>query len=242
MVEKKTYYKYLMFFTAAFISCFIVQGVLLNRLILIGHGSYVTGGTFIFFMSPLIIDIVAEVYGFRIARQLLWLGIFAIIFLTISTAIVVRLPSPKFWEKTDDAYFISMHTLVRSAVAGIIAVFLGQFINIYLISKLKIFTRGRYFWLRSVSSSLIGDTITVATSIILIFYGRIQIKDLSSLLIPELAIMVSFTALGAVPALILARVTAKAENIYVYDLGISFNLFSLSTGDNDREKNSKLAT
>src|SRR3989339_601216 len=220
-------YKYLMFFGTAFVACFLVQGVLLNRLIKIFGDYYITGGTFIYFVSPLISDVVAEVYGYRVARQILWLGLFSIIFLTTCSAIVIRLPYPSFWRVTRDAYFTVMHPLVRGTIAGIFAILVGQFINIYLISKWKILLKGKYFWLRSVGSSVIGDAITVATSITLIFWGRIPTKALMYFVIPELIIMVIFSAVGAIPALILARVTAKAEGLNNYDVGVNFNPFIL---------------
>ena len=213
----------------------MVQGVLLNRLIDIG-GYYITGGTFIYFVSPLISDVVTEVYGYRVARQLLWLGLASVIFLTICTAVFIRLPYPPFWSKTASAYFIALHSLFRATVVGIIAVLLGQFVNIYLISRWKILLKGRYFWLRSVGSSIIGDSLTVVFSIFFIFLGRVPEKAFTLILFPELIIMVIFSIVGAFFALILVRLTMKGENISVYDLGVNFNPFKLSLEDEDGEE------
>lgn len=225
-----------MFFVAAFVACFLVQGVLLNRLISLGN-YYITGGTFIYFVSPLISDVVAEVYGYRVARQMLWLGLFAIIFMTTCSSLVIRAPYPPFWKSNAEAYFISMHALIRATIAGIIAVLIGQFINIYLMSKWKILLRGRYFWLRSAGSSIIGDAVTVSISILLIFWGRVPTQLFTHLLIPELIIMVLFSSLGAVPALVIAKLTAKFEGINTYDVGVNFNPFKLGLEDKDSSHN-----
>ena len=235
-MSQKTNYKYLTFYVAAFVACFIVQGVFLNRLVRIDGSYYITGGTFIYFASPLITDVVAEVYGYQIARQILWLGLFSVIFLAISTSVIVNLPYPSFWQADAAAYYTALHTIGRATIAGIIAVIVGQFVNIYLISKWKILLRGKYFWFRSVASSIIGDTLTVTISLLLIFLGRVPEGAFSLLLIPELVIMISFSMVGAVPAYILAKLTAKAEGLNSYDIGVNFNPFILSI--KEEEKNS----
>lgn len=231
--QTKRHYKFLMFYTAAFIACFIIQGVLLNRLISLGGSYYVTGGTFIYFATPLITDVVAEIYGYQVARQLLWLGLFSIVFLAISTTIILSLPCPDFWKPNAAAYHTALHSLPRATVAGIIAVVSGQFINIYLISKWKIIVGGKYFWLRSASSSIIGDAITVTTSLLLIFGGKVPTNTFASLIIPELVIMLAFSTLGAIPALLLVKITTKAEEIESADnAAVNFNPFKLFIDNN----------
>jgi uncharacterized integral membrane protein (TIGR00697 family) len=231
MNQPRMPYKYLMVFVVAFVACYMTQAVLLNRLIDI-HGLYITGGTFIYFVSPLISDVVTEVYGYRIARQLLWLGLFSVIFLTISVNIFIRLPSPPFWEANAAAYVIALGSLFRNTVAGIFAILIGQFVNIYLISKWKIILQGRFFWLRSVGASIIGDGLTVTFAIVLIFVGRVPAEKFAALLIPELIIMVIFTALGGLPATLLVKLVSKAENLNSYDIGVNFNPFKLTTKEN----------
>ncbi|PIR11586.1 MAG: hypothetical protein COV52_03165 [Gammaproteobacteria bacterium CG11_big_fil_rev_8_21_14_0_20_46_22] len=228
MLQKHIHYKYLIFYVTAFVLCFLTQEVLLNRLIMLGGRYYVTGGTFIYFVSPLITDVVAEVYGYQIARQILWLGLFCILFLAVCTAIVIRLPYPPFWQADAHAYSMALNFLFRGTVVGIVAVIIGQFINIYLISKWKILLQGKYFWMRSTGSSIIGDAVTVTISIVFIFWGRVPFSEFSAFLIPELVIMVVFSAAGAVPALFLAKLTAKAEGLNNYDVGVNFNPFAFT--------------
>lgn len=232
MEEKtvKTTYKYLNVYMTAFISFYLTQAVLLNRLIDI-DGLYITGGTFIYFLSPLVLDVTAEVYGYRVARQMLWLGFSAIVFFSIVIGIGIIAPTPVFWRHIADAYYTALHSLTRSTVVGLIASMLGQFVNIYLISKWKIILKGRYFWLRSVASSLIGDALTVTLAILGIFSGRIPTHALMSTLFPELIVMIVFSIIGAVPASILVRLTSRSEGLNRYDVGINFNPFKLSTND-----------
>jgi uncharacterized integral membrane protein (TIGR00697 family) len=226
--QQGSQYKYLTFYVAAFITCYLTQGVLLNRLIQL-WGFYITGGTFIYFLTPLIMDVVTEVYGYKVARQVLWQGLFAVIFFSSCIAILIRTPYPEFWAHTDKAYSIALNSTARSTIIGIFAILIGQFLNVYLISKWKVLYKGKYFWLRSVGSSIIGDTVSTLLAILGIFVGRIPTHAFISLLLPEFIVMIVFSAIGAVPALVLAKMTAKSEGLNVYDKGIDFNPFKLKT-------------
>lgn len=221
-------YKYLTFLIVAFITCYLSSEVILNRLVSIGPG-YITGGTFIYFISPMVTDVVTEVYGYKVARQMLWCGVFSWLFLGISVAICINAPYPAFWAKDAAAYHAALSSLLRASLVSSVAVLTGQLVNAYLISKWKILLRGRFFWLRCVGSSIIGDSITVTLSILGIFAGRIPAGAFTYTLLPELIIMIIFSGLGAIPAQFLAHFTAKAEKLEHYDVGIDFNPFKFST-------------
>lgn len=224
----KSQYKYLTYYLSAFIACYLTQGALLNRLMDF-WGFYITGGTFIYFATPLIIDVVTEVYGYKESRRILWQGLFAVIFFSVCVAIFIRAPYPNFWASTATAYTKALHSTARSTIVGIIAVLIGQFVNVYLLSKWRILCQGKYFWLRSVGSSIIGDTISMIIAIFGIFLGRIPPHAFISLLFPEFVVMIVFSAIGAIPAQILAKVTARSENLNIYDKGVNFNPFKLTT-------------
>lgn len=221
-------YKYIVYFVTAFIACYLTQIVLLNRFISLGSSYYITGGTFIYFTAPLIVDVVAEVYGYKTAKQMLWGGLFALFFMGICIKIVLNLPYPTFWTNVIISYHISLDSVERTCIISSISIFIGQNINAYLISKWKILTKGRYFWLRSLGSSVFGDSITVVISIIGIFMGRIPSGMMMKNIVPELIIMIIFTAVGAIPASCLVKITVKAEGIDVYDTSVVYNPFIIN--------------
>ncbi|MSP53949.1 MAG: VUT family protein [Gammaproteobacteria bacterium] len=231
-MQQRRHYKYLPYFITAFITCYLAQELLMNRLVTFGHG-YITGGTFLYFMSPLILDVVAEVYGYKVARQILWCGLFSLVLFAVSIGICIHLPSPPFWVKIIDAYSTALDSIVRTSIVSIFTVFIGQSINAYLISKWRILTKGRYFWLRSLGSSVIGDSATVVLTILGTFGGRMPAGFFTANLAYELAIMVCFTAVCAVPASFLAKAVAKAEGLTnSYDIGVNFNPFKINTDKN----------
>jgi uncharacterized integral membrane protein (TIGR00697 family) len=219
--------RYLMYFVAAFIAFYIVQEVLFNRLISIGNG-YITGGTFIYFTSPLIIDVVAEVYGYQVAKRLIWCGLFSLLFLAGSIYFVFKMPYPTFWSSTILAYHTALNSVVRACLVSTVTIFIGERINSYLIVKWKIMTRGKYFWLRSLGSSVIGDSAHVILSILGVFFGRLPNNVFNLFthnILEELVIMVLFTAIGAVPASILVKLVSKAEGIDRFDTRSVVNPF-----------------
>lgn len=220
-------YKYFTLLVIAFMTCYLTSTFILNRLIRIDD-AYITGGTFIYFLTPLIGDIVAEVYGYRAARQLLWGAVFAGFFMACSISLCLRAPYPAFWAANDAAYTTVLEPIFRTVFLGTFAIILGQFTNIYLVSKWKIFLKGKYFWLRSIASSFIGDTLTVTLSIVLIFVGRIPGHDFALTLPPEIIIMILFSIIGAFPASLLAAFLKKAEGLDIYDNGVNFNPFKLA--------------
>ena len=219
--------RYLMYFVAAFIACYTVQIVLYNRLISIGHG-YIPGGTFIYYTSPLILDIVSEIYGYQVAKRLIWCGLFSFLFLAGSIYFVFKMPYPIFWSSTILAYHTALDSTVWTSLVGAVVVFIGQKINSYLIVKWKIMTRGKYFWLRSLGSSVIGDSLTAGLASVVIFTGRVPghlFSLISHSILPTLVIMVLFTAIGALPASILVILVSKAEGIDRFDTRSVLNPF-----------------
>jgi uncharacterized integral membrane protein (TIGR00697 family) len=225
-------YKYLTFFIVCFITCYLTSEVVINRLVSFG-GGYITGGTFIYFISPMVTDVVTEVYGYRIARQMLWYGIFSWIFLGLGVALCLKAPHPAFWTENAKAYDTALGPLLHSSIISSFAVLTGQFINSYLISKWKVLLRGKYFCLRSVSSSIIGDAITVTLSILGIFAFRIPTDAFILTLLPEFIIMVIFSSVGAIPAVFLVNYIKKAENLDHYDVSTNFNPFKFAINDDD---------
>ena len=219
--------RFIIYFASAFIASYIVQEILLNRLISVWHG-YITGGTFIYFASPLIIDVVAEVYGFRIAKKLVWSGLFSFLFLAISIFVCFMMPYPKFWKSTIDAYQLALGSVVRTALVSSVTVFLGQLVNTYLITKWKVLLRGRFFWLRSSGSSIIGDAVTVTLTTVGVFSGRVPVGLFTHNILQELVIMVSFSILGAVPATLIVKLVKRYENFDQENSHISYNPFAFA--------------
>jgi queuosine precursor transporter len=224
--------KYLLILASIFFTSYLASPIVQNRLVAFSH-TYFSATLFVYPLSYSILDIVTEVYGYRVSRQLVWCGIFAWLFSGLFFLWVTHLPGPSFWGKYDKAFDYVLHPYLRSVLSGSTAVLLGQFINIYIISKWKVIVQGRYFWLRSVGSSFIGNAITIILALLFIYLGRMPFQQLLNIIIFEVVADIIYCAIAAVPATIVVGILKAKEKIDVYDSHINFNPFKLSINQTD---------
>lgn len=222
--------KYLTLITTLVVTFYIVTAVVQNRLVSI-HGFNVCAAIFVYPFSYLFCDITTEVYGYKVTRQLLWCGLLSWLISGFLIAGVIKLPTPGFWSTYSQQWDVVMSPYLRTVSSGIIAVIAGQFINIYMISKFKILTMGRYFWLRSVGSCFTGDLITTVLSLSFIFVGRMPFHNIMELIIYELSLSIAIQALFAIPGTLVVYFLKKSENIDTYDYSTNFNPFKFKVSE-----------
>jgi queuosine precursor transporter len=203
-------FKCLIWIIGLFFTSYAATLVLQNRIIAVGHLS-VCAAILAYPLSYTLGDIIAEVYGFQIARSLIYAGIISWLIIASLIEITIHAPIPPFWVKYDHAYDFVMAPVFRGVVLGIISVLLGQIVNIYLLTKLKTKTRGKYFILRSISSTAVGDFLTVVLALFGVFYGRMHISNIINLIIYEYIFMVFYAIIMSIPAAVIARYLKKTE-------------------------------
>lgn len=198
-----------------------------NRLFSLGD-IYLCEGILVYPFTYFISDIIAEVYGYKLARQVLWCAILSSILFALLIKLGTRLPYPSFWSSYATNFNNAMSPILRTALSGTIGIIAGQFINIYAITKWKILTRGRYFWLRSIGSSILGDVITVSLAIFGIFNNRISMDQILSIIFYELLFMIGFAIILSVPGNIFVYFLKKTEKTDVFDYSTNFNPFKFA--------------
>ena len=218
--------KYFVYFATAFVALYITQVSVLNRFI--GTNSiYLTGGTFIYFATPLISDVVAEVYGSKYVKQMIIIGCISMVVFSFLSTITIHLPGPNIWSKTNNAFSISFDNLFRAACVGAITIFIGQRINAYLPIKWQKKLASKFFLFRSIGSSIIGDSVTVVLSSLFTFFDKINTISLFlSNIVPELIVMVTVSIICSLPATYLVHWLYKAEGIDKKNKTVKFNPFT----------------
>lgn len=216
-------YLYLHFLAMLYVTIMLASLVLANRLIEI-HGSVFSMATIIFPIIFSIGDIVTEVYGYKYGRQFLWMGFFCQFFFAILCLITNPLPFPLFWRHQTE-YQIVLGPLLKVCTASFVAMLVGGFLNIYLISKWKILLRGQYFWMRSLGSTTIGEAIYTILAISIMFFGEYSIDKIIQMIIFSYAIKVFFNILTIIPVSVSTAQLKKAEGIDIYDTAVNFNPF-----------------
>ncbi len=148
-----------------------------------GFGPVVeSGATLLFPLTYLISDIVTEVYGYSVAKMFIWLILLGEVIFALLLRLIMLTPTASFFHD-DLAYNIVTHPILRFVIAGVVANLASDFLNIFLISKWKILTKGRLFWLRSICSTAISEFILVLFSVVLGFSGAIKLTELLRVLV-----------------------------------------------------------
>ena len=204
-----------------FTTCLIVANIVEQKLISIGPIE-ATAGLLIFPVSYIINDIIAEVWGYRKARLIIWYG-FMMNFLTV---IIFRLSivvpgSENFSHQ--EAFQLVLGNTERISLASFIAFLIGSFLNAMVMSKMKIFQKGRDFSLRAVVSTLVGEGADSLVFFTIAFAGVIPNKDLMTLILTQTAMKTGYEILVLPLTNVIVKWVKRKEQEDVFDEGISYN-------------------
>ena len=146
-----------MLFATLFTVCLVVSNLFAVKPFSVGPASF-TGAIFLFPISYIINDVVSEVWGFRRARMIIWTAFLINFFIVLVAFLVDLAPGASWWSPVANDGFHSIFGLApRVAVASFIAFLVGSFVNASVMSKMKVKHQGRFFTLRAVVSSLLGE-------------------------------------------------------------------------------------
>ena len=145
------------------IACVFVTALILSNIVAVKivevAGRQFDAGTILFPVTYLIGDVVTEVYGYRSARRLIWLGFGCNVLAVGVIQIAIHLPSAGFWDANQDAYETVLGTTWRIFLGSLAAYLVGEFVNSYILAKMKIATGGRWLWSRTITSTLAGEAL-----------------------------------------------------------------------------------
>lgn len=182
------------------------------------------GGTILFPLSYIFGDILTEVYGYQRSRKVIWTGFGAALLMSLVLWVVQELPPAADWPN-QQAFESLLGFVPRIVLASLLAYFAGAFSNAYLMSKLKVRTQGKYLWVRTIGSTLIGEGIDTVIFCLIAFYGTLPNEILVSVIVSNYifksGVEIMFTPL----TYRLVGFLKKQEKVDVYDRGISYNPF-----------------
>jgi hypothetical protein len=185
------------------------------------------GGTLLFPVSYIFGDILTEVYGYRRSRRVIWTGFACTALMAGVLALVGALPPAPGWEN-QEAYQAILGTTPRIVLGSLVAYFAGEFSNSYTLAKLKIFTRGRWLWMRTIGSTLIGEGVDTLLFVTIAFAGLYPTALLWSILASNYVFKVGIEAIMTPVTYRVANFLKRTEHEDVYDVGTDFNPFNVS--------------
>jgi uncharacterized integral membrane protein (TIGR00697 family) len=180
-MEKRRDYRYYEFVMAAFVVILVCSNLIgpakIAQLDLPVLGVATFGAGVLFFpISYVFGDVLTEVYGYARSRRVIWAGFAGLAFASFMSYVVVALPPAPFW-KNQAAYEIAFGLTWRIALASMIAYFCGEFVNSFVLAKMKILTSGRWLWTRTIGSTIFGEGVDSLISIPLPLRHRIIPDD-----------------------------------------------------------------
>ena len=233
MTQRMRQYRYYEFVMAAFVTVLICSNLIGPAKIaqvnfpLVGAVSFGAGVLF-FPISYVFGDILTEVYGYARSRRVIWAGFGGLAFAAFMSAVVVWLPPAPFWNN-QAAYDIAFGSTWRIAAASLIAFLCGEFVNSFVLAKMKILTRGRWLWTRTIGSTIFGEGVDSLLFYPLAFWGSSLIPNdrLPQIMlvqfISKVGLEVAFTPITYAVVGWLKR----AEQEDYYDTNTDFNPFTL---------------
>ena len=219
-------YKYLGTISVFFVSVLLISNVASTKIIDLKWFTF-DGGTLLFPLSYIFGDILTEVYGYRRSRYVIWLGFFMALLMSAVFIIVGVLPSAPDWGN-QSAYDLILGLTPRIVLASLVAYSFGEFSNSFILAKMKIWTKGKMLWMRTIGSTLVGELVDSAIFIIIAFWGVLPNSLLITLIISNYIFKTAVEILFTPVTYKIVKFLKKEENEDFYDTNTNFNPFSRS--------------
>lgn len=218
-------YKFLIPITGLFTATLLISNTLESKIFDFGPMS-LTAGTIIFPLAYLFNDILTEVYGYAAARRVIWTGFAALLLMSVFYAIAVALPPDEAWH-AQDAYAATLGVVPRIAFASVIAYFCGEFVNSYIVAKMKIASQGRKMGTRFVVSTIFGEAVDTVIFMMIAFAGVFGAMQMLQIGLSMWAIKVGWEIIALPLTLFVVKKLKWAEHEDYYDKNTNFNPFTI---------------
>lgn len=218
-------YKYYPFITGLFVASLLIANVLDNKISMIG-GLALPAGIIIFPIVYLFGDIFTEVYGYKASRKVIWTGFTSLIFMVVMFKLAGMLPVAPFWPH-QDAYDLILGNAPRIALASMIAYFVGEFCNSFVLAKMKVKTDGKGMGARFVASTIAGEGVDTIVFVLIAFAGLMNSNELIQIILSAWAIKVAWEIIALPITIRVVKWLKRVENEDYYDRDTDFNPFAV---------------
>jgi queuosine precursor transporter len=225
-------YRYLDIIMALFVAVLLISNIASSaRFVNLGSPLLTfDGGTLLFPLSYIFGDVLTEVYGYRRSRRVIWTGFFCTALLSVTLWVVGRLPAEAEWSSRvgQAAYDAVLGSTPRIVVASLIAYFVGEFSNSFVLAKLKVLTSGRWLWTRTIGSTIIGEGLDTLLFVTIAFAGTMSSRVLLNVILSNYLFKTGLETLMTPLTYRVVRFLKRAENEDYYDYQTRFSPFLAS--------------
>lgn len=233
MSEAPRPYRWLPFLTALFVTTLIISNIIAVKIIAAGP-LFVPAAVILFPVAYIFGDVLTEVYGYRRARQVIWTGFFCNLVAVIAIWVAGRLSAAPFWsagsfsspETAQSAYDAILGFTPRLLLASFSAYLVGEFLNSFVLAKLKVRTAGRWLWLRTISSTLVGEGVDSLVFMSIAFYGILPRSALWAAILSQWLVKVAFEVIATPITYVVVNALKRSEGVDYFDRETNFNPFA----------------
>ena len=228
-MEKRNY-RWFPLVMAIFITTLIVSNIVAVKLVQIG-GLFLPAAVILFPVAYIFGDILTEVYGYARARQVIWTGFFCNFLAVITFWVAGLLPAAPFWtagifntpESAQQAYSAIFGLTPRLLAASFIAYLFGEFLNSFILAKLKVRTQGRFLWLRTISSTIVGQAVDSSVFITTAYLGIFPLYAMGTAILSQWAFKVIYEIVATPLTYIIVGWLKRVESEDYFDSQTDFN-------------------
>lgn len=215
-----------MFFGILFTTCILISNIAAAKMIQVGPWA-LTAGVIVFPISYLLSDVVAEVYGYKAARRIMWCGFAMNLLMVIMFGIAIALPAPE-WFEMDVAFAAVLGNTPRLLVAGLTAYVIGSWANAAVISKMKVKAinkDGAGFGFRAIMSTIVGELLDSCVFIPMAFIGSVPLSEIPMMILLQVFVKTMYEVIALPLTQRIVKKVKEVEGVDVYDVGESYGLF-----------------
>ncbi len=206
---------------SVFVTCLITANIIAVKLIS-PFGFLVPAGIIVFPLSYLFGDVLTEVYGYGAARRVIWLGFACNLLAVVAFYLGGLVPAAPFWHQ-QAAYDTILGFTPRLLLASFTAYLVGEFVNSFVLAKLKIATKGRWLWTRTIGSTLIGEGLDTVIFISIAFWGIIPSSLLLTAILTQWIFKVVYEVVATPFTYLIVGFLKRRENLDTYDYRTNFS-------------------
>lgn len=219
------YSRWFVAIAAIFVTSLITANITAVKLISLG-GIILPAAVVIFPISYIFGDVLTEVYGYRQARLVIWLGFACNLLAVIAIWLGEILPSASFWNG-QPAYVQILGYTPRLLLASFIAYLVGEFANSFVLARMKIATKGHWLWTRTIGSTLVGEGLDSLFFISIAFFGTIPMNGLFSAIVAQWLFKSAYEAIATPLTYAAVNFLKRREGLDVFDYNTRFNPLTL---------------
>ena len=216
-------YRYLDTLIHVFVVVLIVSNLVGQKIVAVGRFR-ISGAQLLFPLAYIFGDVFTEVYGYSASRRAIWIGFFASALLSVMGLITVALPPAPEWDG-QEAFQRVFSQVPRMVIASLIAYWAGEFANAYVMARLKLWTKGRHLWVRTIGSTVVGQFVDTTVLMVIAFGWTVTMESVGVLIVSGYLAKVIYEAVATPLTYYVVNTLKRKEGIDTFDYSTNFNPF-----------------